>query len=71
MVTTVPMLTTQHKAPAPSATATKPPPPVEDPVWDTWSSHTFGAWGEALNTFALNMVYRPTLKETGPSSSFQ
>ena len=32
MVTTEPMLTTQHKAPAPPGTAIKPPPPVEDPV---------------------------------------
>ena len=44
--------------------------PVEDTVWDTWSFHMFRAWGKALNTFASNMVYRPNLKETGPSSSF-
>ena len=43
--------------------------PVEDPVWDTWSAHTFRAWEKALNTFASNMVYRPTLQGTGPSSS--
>ena len=63
---TVPMLVMQHKAPAPPVTAVKPPPPGEDPVWDTWSSHTFRAWGKALNTFVPNIEYRPTLKETGP-----
>ena len=33
VVTTVPMFVTQHKAPAPPATAVKPPPPTgEDPL---------------------------------------
>ena len=44
MVTTVPMLVIQHKAPAPTVTAANSPtPPGEDLVWDTWSSHTFRA----------------------------
>ena len=65
MITTVPMLGTQHKAPAPPVTAVKPPLlPVEDPVWDTWSSHMFRAWGKALNTFVPNMEYRLSLKKT-------
>ena len=47
IVTTIPMLVTQHKAPAPPPTAVKPPaPPGEDPVWDTWSSHAFRTWGK-------------------------
>ena len=54
MVTTEPMLVTQYKAPAPPATAVKPPP-KKDPVWCTWSFHMFRAWEKALNTFAPNM----------------
>ena len=69
MVTTVPRLVTQHKAPTPPAIANHHPP-GEDLVWDTWSSHTFRAWGKALDKFASHMEYRPTLKETEPSSSF-
>ena len=71
VLTTITKLVPQHKEPAPPVTTVRKQTPLgEDPGWDTWSSHVFRAWGRASNTYAANMVYRPTSRETGLSNNF-